>query len=236
MTNAREKPRDKQSVTVHEKSRKAEPFNVYWKRAMKLIFSYSLFQTQLLWWWDSSSILPFLSHSSGLFSYARFNTYVQETLLIHIEHSTATASYVPAKLKPSIKANKLQAFSSESLYYMHNTHETTIKLFLFTRENKIMLHCNKLRRNFAASFPNVVTCNTTGMHVMTSFEQVYDDTLCMSCRRSKCEVNNNSNESIIIQMKNALYNYETNSCEFFLREIVELQFRFRKIHLFSLTY
>jgi len=54
----------KQSVTVHEKSRKAEPSNVQWKRAMKLIFSYSLFQTQVLWWWDSSSILPFLSHSS----------------------------------------------------------------------------------------------------------------------------------------------------------------------------
>ena len=28
----------KQSVTVHEKSRKAEPFNVLWKRVMKLIF------------------------------------------------------------------------------------------------------------------------------------------------------------------------------------------------------
>jgi len=39
----------KQSVTVHEKSRKAEPFNVHWKRAMKLIFSYFLFQTQLFW-------------------------------------------------------------------------------------------------------------------------------------------------------------------------------------------
>jgi len=51
--------RFKQSVTVHEKSRKAEPSNVHWKRAMKLIFSYSLFQTQLLWWFDSSSILPF---------------------------------------------------------------------------------------------------------------------------------------------------------------------------------
>ena len=38
MTYAREQPRDKQSVTVHEKSRKAEPFNVHWKRAMKLIF------------------------------------------------------------------------------------------------------------------------------------------------------------------------------------------------------
>ena len=35
--------RFKQSITVHETSRKAEPFNVYWKRAMKLIFSYSLF-------------------------------------------------------------------------------------------------------------------------------------------------------------------------------------------------
>jgi len=48
MTNAREKPRDKQSVTVHDKLRKAEPFDIHWKRAMKLIFSYSLFQTQLL--------------------------------------------------------------------------------------------------------------------------------------------------------------------------------------------
>ena len=28
--------RFKQSVTVHEKSRKAEPSNVHWKRAMKL--------------------------------------------------------------------------------------------------------------------------------------------------------------------------------------------------------
>jgi len=36
----------KQSVTVHEKSRKAEPFNVHWKRAMKPISSYSLFKTQ----------------------------------------------------------------------------------------------------------------------------------------------------------------------------------------------
>ena len=43
----REASRFKQSVTVHEKSRKAEPFNVHWKRATKLIFSYSLFQTQL---------------------------------------------------------------------------------------------------------------------------------------------------------------------------------------------
>ena len=60
MTNAREKPCDKQSATVHKKSRKDEPSNVHWKRAMKLIFSYSLFQTQLVWWWDSSSILPFL--------------------------------------------------------------------------------------------------------------------------------------------------------------------------------
>ena len=51
MTNAREKPGDKQSVTVHEKSRKVDPFNVHWKHEMKLIFSYSLFQTQLLWWW-----------------------------------------------------------------------------------------------------------------------------------------------------------------------------------------
>ena len=162
----------------------------------------------------------------GLFSYARFNTYVQETLLTNIEHSTATVSYVPAKLKSSMKANKLQAFSSETLHYMHNTHERTIKLFLFSREKVVTLHCNKLRWNFAASFPNVVTCNAIGMHVMTLFEQVYDDSLCMSCRRSKCDVNSNSNESIIIQMKNALFNYDTNSCEFFLREIVELQFRF----------
>ena len=44
----REATRFKQSVTFHEKSGKAEPFNVHWKRAMKLIFSYSLFQTQLL--------------------------------------------------------------------------------------------------------------------------------------------------------------------------------------------
>ena len=43
----REATRFKQSVTVHVKSRKAEPFNLHWKRAMKLIFSYSLFQTQL---------------------------------------------------------------------------------------------------------------------------------------------------------------------------------------------
>jgi len=49
----------KQSVTVHEKSKKAERFNILWKRAMKLIFSYSLFQTQPFWWWDSWSILPF---------------------------------------------------------------------------------------------------------------------------------------------------------------------------------
>ena len=33
----REATRFKQSVTVHEKSRKAEPFNVHCKRAMKLI-------------------------------------------------------------------------------------------------------------------------------------------------------------------------------------------------------
>jgi len=38
----------KSTLTVHEKSRKEEPSNVHWKRAMKLIFSYSLFQTQLL--------------------------------------------------------------------------------------------------------------------------------------------------------------------------------------------
>jgi len=38
----------KQSVTVHEKSRKAESSDVHWKRAMKLIFSCSLFQKQLL--------------------------------------------------------------------------------------------------------------------------------------------------------------------------------------------
>jgi len=44
----REATRFKQRVTFHEKSRKAEPFKVHWKRAMKLIFSYSLFQTQLL--------------------------------------------------------------------------------------------------------------------------------------------------------------------------------------------
>jgi len=44
----REATRFKQSVTVHEKSGKAEPFNEHWKYAMKLIFGYSLFQTQLL--------------------------------------------------------------------------------------------------------------------------------------------------------------------------------------------
>jgi len=31
---------------------------IHWKRAMKPIFSYSLFQT-LFCWWDSSSNLPF---------------------------------------------------------------------------------------------------------------------------------------------------------------------------------
>jgi len=55
----REAARFKQSVTVHEKPRKAEPLNVHWKREMKLNSIYSLFQTQLLWWFDSSSILPF---------------------------------------------------------------------------------------------------------------------------------------------------------------------------------
>ena len=35
----REATQFKQSVTVHEKSRKAEPFNVHWKRVMKLISS-----------------------------------------------------------------------------------------------------------------------------------------------------------------------------------------------------